>query len=108
MDIRVNAPVKQVWDIVQYNLEQWQRFLVSTQAQAKTPFFNKDQQKFTNKEARNIISLGRSQNNINLLKREEILERVNKKLRDNQLNEVNQKVISWRIPKAIRSATGQF
>ena len=89
MDIRANTTAKQVQDIVQHDLEQQQRFLASIQAQAETPFFNKDQQKFTNKEARNIISLGRGQNNINLLKREEILECVNKKLRDDWLNKVN-------------------
>ena len=108
MDIKVDAPTKQVRDIVQHDLEQQQRFLASIQAQAKTPFFNKNQQKFINKKTRNIISLGRNQNNINLPKREEILEYINKKLRDNWLNKVNQKVISWRMLKAIRSATSQF
>ena len=53
------------------------------------PFFNKNCQKFTNKEVRNIISSKYSWNDIKLPKREEILERVNKKLRDNRLNKVN-------------------
>lgn len=43
---------------------------------------------------------------MNLPEREEILERVNEKLRKDRSNEVNQKVMSWRMPKAIRSATG--
>ena len=107
MDIRADATAKQVRNAVQHDPEQWQRFLASIQAWAETPFFNKDQQKFTNEEARNIISSGRGWNDVNLPEREDILKRVNKKLRDDRSNEVNQKVMSWRMPKAIRSATGQ-
>ena len=43
---------------------------------------------------------------MNLPKRENFLERVNKRLKDNRLNKVNQKAINWRMLKAIRSATG--
>ena len=108
MDIRANTPAKQMQDAVQHNPEQWQYFLASIQAWAETPFFNKDQQKFINEEARNIISLGHNWSDVNLPKREEILEHVNEKLKGDQLNKVNQKIMSWYMPKAIRSATGQF
>jgi len=43
---------------------------------------------------------------VNLPEREEILEHVNEKLKGDQLNKVNQKIMSWYMPKAIRSATG--
>ena len=42
---------------------------------------------------------------MNLPKREKILKRVNKRLKDNGLNKVNQKAINWRMLKAIKSAT---
>ena len=108
MDIRADATAKQMQNAVQHNPKQQQRFLANIQAWAETPFFNKNQQKFTNEETRSIISSGRDWSDVNLPEREEILEHVNEKLKGDQLNKVNQKAISWCILKTIKSTTGQF
>ncbi|OCL05696.1 hypothetical protein AOQ84DRAFT_441310 [Glonium stellatum] len=89
MGVKVNDKAEDVRGKAQLDPEQWRQF--------------KD---FTKEEAKIIIRNGDSWVGVSLDKKKEILERVNKKLKEDHAPEVGMDIIDWRMPKAIKRIPG--
>jgi len=104
--VNANDKSDDVRQYAQHDLDQWRKFLASTDKTSLNTVINKDQQNFTKDEARNIILQWRKWGDVPSFEMAAVRERINQQLRLDQTPEVDRDVINWRMPKVLKKIAG--